>query len=257
MSRSKVERKKKMIGILREKKMVHLSELSELLAVSEMTTRRYAGEMEDQLSLMGSHVIYRVDGEEGNAQKYLINQEAVRNPNKKSRLGAGAAAMIEEGDVVFIDAGTTTPFLAEHIPDDLKFTAVCCSLNVFLILNQKKNCRLILTGGRFHEGTQIFSGRPALDIIRSIRITKAFISTAGISEKLGLTCFYSYETDLKKEVMKYSQHVYLVADSTKFDRVTFAYFADVNQAHSVIIDDGITPDQEAWLTDAGVEVIKA
>ncbi|MCG8529391.1 MAG: DeoR/GlpR family DNA-binding transcription regulator, partial [Desulfovibrionales bacterium] len=232
-------------------------ELSELLAVSEMTTRRYAGEMEDQLSIMGSHVIYRASEEEGATQNYLINKEAVRNPNKKNRLGAGAASLIEEGDVVFIDAGTTTPFLAEQIPDDLKFTAVCCSLNIFLILNQKKNCRLILTGGRFHEGTQIFSGRPALDIIRNIRITKAFISTAGISEKLGLTCFYSYETDLKKEVIKYSQHVYVVADSTKFDRVTIAYFADVTQAHTVIIDEGIAPDQEAWLQEAGLDVIKA
>ncbi|MCG8567280.1 MAG: DeoR/GlpR family DNA-binding transcription regulator [Desulfobacterales bacterium] len=256
MSKAKIERKKKMIQILKEKRMVSLSKLSGMLGVSNMTARRYAGEMEDQIALMGSHVIYRLEDTE-TPMKYTIDEEEVRNLNKKKQLGRRAASFIEEGDVIFVDAGTTTPFLAEQVPDDVRFTAVCCSLNVFLILNQKKNCTLILTGGEFHEGTQVFASRAALDIIRNIRITKAFISTAGISEKLGLTCFNPYETDLKKEVIKYSQHVYVVADSTKMDSVKIAYFADITQADTLVIDGGIREEDENWLAQAGLDVVKA
>lgn len=256
MSRSKVERKEKMFGILREKRMVHLSELSCLLEVSEMTARRYAGEMGELVSLMGSHVIFQ-SRETESFNKYVINEEAVRNLEEKKRIGGKAASFIEKDDVLFIDAGTTTPFLVEQIPDDIKFTAVCCSLNAFLILNRKKNCTIILTGGEFHGGTQVFSSRSALDIIRDIRITKAFISAAGISEKLGLTCFNPYETDLKKEVIKYSQHVYVVADSTKFDSVKIAYFADIAQADTMVTDAGIKEEYEEWLRHADIKVVKA
>ena len=256
VSKAKVARKKKMMEILGEKRMVSLAKLAGLLGVSEMTARRYAREMEEEITLMGSHAIYRLE-DAGGPMTYAIDDEQVRNLAQKRAMGRTAAALVEEGDVIFVDAGTTTPYIAEYLPDDIAFTAVCCSMNVFHILNGKPNCTLILTGGEYHRDTQIFDSRSALDIIRNIRITKAFISTAGISEKLGLTCFHPYETDLKKEVMKYSHQVYVVADSTKMGSVKIAYFADISQADALIVDAGISPADEAWVDEAGLNLVKS
>ncbi|MEH0018446.1 MAG: DeoR/GlpR family DNA-binding transcription regulator [Desulfobacter sp.] len=257
MSRSKQDRMEKMMAFLREKQMAHLSDLSALLGVSEMTVRRYAGECGPDVSLMGSHVIFLSGAAGDGAVTYEVSQEAVRNPGKKERIGRKAAAMVEEEDVIFIDAGTTTPFLARQIPDHIRFTAVCCSLNVFMMLSQNPNCTILLNGGKFHRDSQIFSSRHTLDVIRDIRITKAFISAAGISEKLGLTCFNPYETDLKKEVIKYSHHVYVVADSTKLDTVKIAFFADITDTDTLITDTGITPAHHKWLGNAGIQVVTA
>ena len=162
---------------------------------------------------------------------------------------------IEENDVIFIDCGTTTPFIAHYIDNNIHFKGLCCSLNIFTLLNTKKKGKILLTGGAFHEKTQVFSCPQAIDMIRQLRITKAFISAAGISRQLGLTCFNQYEIELKRELMKVSQHVYIVADNSKFDQVKMAYFADVDQVDTVITNDDLSTADASWLRQLGVSLI--
>ena len=93
-------------------------------------------------------------------------------------------------------------------------------------------------------------------MIGQLRITKAFISAAGINQQLGLTCFNQYEIELKRQVMNVSQHVYIVADSSKFDQVKMAYFADVEQVDTVITNEDLSAGDESWLRQLKINLIK-
>lgn len=221
-----------------------------------MTCRRYIAELSPTVRLIGSHAILQRDSTDHDPQTYLVDIETDRNIEKKQRIGRAAAGLIEENDVIFIDCGSTTPFIAHYMDNELNFKGICCSLNIFTLLNEKKNSKILLTGGAFHEKTQVFTSPQALDMIRQLRITKAFISAAGISQQLGLTCFNQYEIELKRQVMKVSQHVYLVADSSKFDQVKMAYFADVDQVDTVITNDDLSAADESWLRQLKLKVIK-
>lgn len=256
MSQTKENRKKDLILLLSQKEMIHLSDLSQLLTVSEMTCRRYVAELYPAVLIIGSYAMIQRSST-GNVQKtYLMGTETDRNIDKKQRIGLAAASLIEKNDVIFIDCGTTTPFIAQYIDDNITFKGLCCSLNIFTLLNAKRNSTILLTGGAYHEKTQVFTSQQAIDMIQQLRITKAFISAAGISKQLGLTCFNQYEVELKREVMKVSQEVYIVADSSKFDQVKMAYFADVDQVGTVITDNDLFASDEAWLNELGVKLIK-
>lgn len=246
-----------MLKLLQERDVIHLSILATELEVSEMTARRYVNEFDDLIQIAGAHVFLRKTQDADTADTYEMDIELVRNIDKKKATGKAAAELIEENDVIFIDCGTTTPFLAQNINSELKFKAICCSLNIFNLLKGYPNCEIMLTGGTYHEGTQVFSSRQALDMIRDIRVTKAFISAAGVDKKLGLTCFNQYETDLKREVMKYSQHVYLVVDSSKLNKVKMAYFADIKQVNTIVTNADISADDEQWITELGLGLVKA
>ena len=255
MSQTKEKRKNKLVELLSHEEMIHLAELSRLLGVSEMTCRRYIAELSPKVRLIGSHAMTPRDSSTHEAHTYLVDIETDRNRDKKQRIGRAAAGFVEENDVIFIDCGTTTPFIAHYIDNNIHFKGLCCSLNIFTLLNAKKNGKLLLTGGAFHEKTQVFSCPQNIDMIKQLRITKAFISAAGISRQLGLTCFNQYEIALKREVMKVSQHVYVVADSSKFDQVKMAYFADVDQVDTIITDNHLSTTDESWLRQLGLNLI--
>ncbi|PHR25849.1 MAG: DeoR family transcriptional regulator [Desulfotalea sp.] len=256
MSLTKEKRKNDLVELLSHEEMIHLADLSRLLGVSEMTSRRYIAELSPSVRLLGSYAMLPRESAVLDQQTYLVDIETDRNREKKLSIGRAAAALIEENDVIFIDCGTTTPFIAHYISNELNFKGICCSLNIFNLLNAKKNSKILLTGGAFHEKTQVFSSPQALDMIRQLRITKAFVSAAGISQQLGLTCFNQYEIELKREVMKVSQHVYIVADSSKFDQVKMAYFADVDQVDTVITNEDISATDESWLRQLNINLIK-
>ena len=256
MSQTKEKRKNNLVELLSHNEMIHLTDLSKLLSVSEMTCRRYIAELSPTVRLIGSHAMLQRDSTAHDLQTYLVDIETDRNIEKKQRIGRATADLIEENDVIFIDCGTTTPFIARYMDNDLTFKGICCSLNIFNLLNEKKNGKILLTGGTFHEKTQVFSSPQALDMIGQLRITKAFISAAGINQQLGLTCFNQYEIELKRQVMNVSQHVYIVADSSKFDQVKMAYFADVDQVDTVITNDDLSVADESWLRQLKINLIK-
>lgn len=257
MSKSKELRKSSLLQILDTTEMIRLSELAARLNVSEMTTRRYIAEIGDRVRLVGSYAFLVKDNQDALSKTYRFEKESERNAAAKDAIGMAAAKHIHENDIIFFDCGTTTPYIVKHLDKNIDFTAICCSMNIFSILQEYKTTKLFLTGGSYHAKTDVFSGRNSLELIRSIRITKAFISAAGVHKDLGLTCCNQYETDLKKEVVKYSRKVFLVADKTKFGEVTVAYFGDIEQVDAVFTDHGVSRDVQTFLDARNIEIIEA
>ena len=218
---------------LQHQKAIHLREMAALLDVSEMTLRRDIDQQAGDVQLLGGYITRMSDPEESH---YQISEQGNRQIEEKRRIGKLAAGLVHAGDTLFFDCGTTTPFIADFIPDDVAFTAVCNSLNVLLRLQQKPLCNIILCGGIFHRQSLVFENRAESSILDNIRLTRAFISAAGVSRTFGITCFHFDEVAVKQKVLRQAQQCVLVADHTKFDAVRAAHFAELSDFDILLSD---------------------
>ncbi|PIE72700.1 MAG: hypothetical protein CSA20_06455 [Deltaproteobacteria bacterium] len=250
MARNKTLRKEEMLRILREEREIHLCHLAEKLSVSEMTARRYAAEMVEQVKLAGSHLFYRGRQE----HSYSLARASLKNADKKKNIGRLAASCINAGESVFIDCGTTTPFVAGNLGSRMPLTVVCCSLNICSILCRLPSCNVIMTGGKWQRRSQVFSGDMALELLSRVYVDKAFISAAGIDRQQGLSCFHDYESKIKREVIRNAGTTFIVADSSKLGQRCPSYFADFTEIDALITDRQLSSSNQKWLREAGVEV---
>ncbi len=86
-----------------------------------------------------------------------------------------------------------------------------------------------------------------------MRANKAFVSAAGVDEKLGVTCANFHEVETKRAIIESSDIKFLLVDSTKFGKVTAAYFADLKEFDIVITDNGIPEKYLKILRDLGIK----
>lgn len=246
------DRIQKLIELLEQTEKVHLKEAASLLSVSEMTIRRDLSLLEPApINLLGGYLI--LTGEQKRPSTYFLSDQQQRHIDEKRHIGERAAELIEENDVIFFDCGTTIPFIIERIPASLPFTAVCYSLNVFLALQQKENCKIILCGGQFSADNAIFipiSAHSSLDLVCP---NKSFISAAGISTR-GVTCFNFHEASWKIKALQQSQQNILIADSSKFDLQRPAYFAQLDD-FDMLISDSIPDSYRTYCRNHYLSVI--
>lgn len=259
---NKHQRQEAILGILRDSEFASVRELAENFAVSLMTIRRDLSVLESAelvRAVHGGAVLNKIQ-EEGLPRtdlEYSFSVQSRERQREKSLIGARAAQLISEGDVIIVDSGTTTEALVRAIPAELSITLVCYAANIFDIGRHRRNWRLILAGGHFHSGDLMFESNEGLVLIENTRATKAFLAAGGVSDRLGLTCVNRYETETKKAAIRSSLSVLLLADSSKFGIVTPSHFAELGDIDTVITDDGISQEYRRIMRDAGVECLIA
>lgn len=259
----KEDRLNKIISILKKSNGASVKELASEFDVSEMTIRRDLKELEEKNiidNFYGAAVFNpREDNPitftDKNEFNYTISENSHLMDFEKNKIGKKAVEMIQEGDVVAIDVGTTTEKLTQNIPTDLDFTAVIFSTNNLIHLLARPNVKIVMPGGEFHRDTGMFESSEGLAIIENTRTTKLFLSAAGIHERLGITCAYSYEVAIKKSVIKNSLEVILLADSSKFSNISPAFICNLDCVDKVITDSLINEKWVKLLKEKGIELI--
>ena len=158
--------------------LVSVRKLKELLDVTDMTIRRDLIDLEKQGFLIrvhgGAHKKVR-DGliEVSHAEKVMLNTE------EKQMIARKCADLISDGDTIFIGSGTTTALIGDYL-EDKKVNIVTNSLPIFEKLKDNPNFDLLLVGGRYRLKTQTFVGQFAINLLREIKVSKAFIGANGI-----------------------------------------------------------------------------
>ncbi len=223
--------------VLGERGSLHLREAAALLGVSEMTVRRDVAARSDLITYLGGHLL-AADGING-AARYALSDEEKSHTAAKITVSARAAELINDGDTVFIDCGSTTPHLAARIARGVRATAICYSLNIAEILCRNTDLRVILLGGLWHPSSASFSSDESLDLIGKLGINKAFISAAGVDAMRGVSCVQFHEVAVKQAAMARSVEKYLVVDSSKFGQVKPAFFAEVDAFDGIVTDTAI------------------
>ena len=252
------QRLKNIIDIVNQKGKVTVKQLSSRLNVSEMTVRRDLNDLENKKIIKRIHggaVLYSsfIDGN----NIYVIKEQTEKNVKQKSLIGLKAASLINPNETIFLDAGTTTLFIAKYLDRDIPLTVLTCTFENASEFHYRKNTNLILTGGYYHRDSSVFHSKEGYNLIKSIRADKAYISTAGIDENLGLTTYYYFEVDIKKTMIQSAKKIILVTDSSKFGKISVAYFASLKEIDTIITDNGISDNYKKIIKNLGIELIIA
>lgn len=252
----KTDRINLLIDIIKSKNGASVKELASLLGVSEMTIRRdlIVLEQNNIVNNVYGAAIYNPAHKEITDSCYELTNAKTTQDFEKSKIGAFAASFIQPGDIVVIDTGSTTEMLAEHIDDKLEATVLCFNANILNSLRHKDKLSLIFSGGRYHPKTQMVESAEGIELIQSMRFNKAFISAAGIHHNLGVTCVYHYEIATKKAILQSSLEKILLLDSSKFNQVKPAYFANLEDFDVIITDDSLPAEWKKQIEDAGIKL---
>ncbi|MDR1899993.1 MAG: DeoR/GlpR family DNA-binding transcription regulator [Treponema sp.] len=252
----KAERSGRIVEILRERNGASIRELAAETGVSEMTIRRDLERLrlDNIVSLVHGAAIYRSNMNGGQDRDYYLTLEKGINIAEKDRIGRAAAVLVAPGDTVIIDIGTTTELMAKHLPQNFPVTVVCFTMNALMNIYQKGVDTLIMGGGYYHANTQLFESAETINLIHRIRATKLFLSAAGVSRELGLTCANQYEVDVKQACIGSSLRKILLADSKKFDQIRPAWFAPLDKMDTVITDSGISGEWVQVMEQMGIQV---
>jgi DeoR/GlpR family transcriptional regulator of sugar metabolism len=253
------ERRRKIIEIVQESGGRSVTDLVGLFGVSEMTIRR------DLRDLDREGLLRRVHGGAvsnlGRSYEPPYSIRSTRNDQKKRAIGRVAADLVQDGDSLALDVGTTTIEIALALQGKHNLTIITASLP---IANQivsshslTSDVRLILTGGIVRPGELSMIGDIAARSYADFHVDKAFIGVGGISFEDGLTEYNLEDAMVKKHLIRNAHQRILVADSSKFERTTFTSIAPLNVINTIITDSDISDDIVESLQRIGIQVLVA
>jgi DeoR/GlpR family transcriptional regulator of sugar metabolism len=204
--RDRIER---IMEILARKGYQSVSELATELAVSDMTVRRYLDRLEEKGQIKRTHG-GAYAGQEMIEMDYRIRETIDRE--KKEAIGRMAFSLIQPGESVFVDAGTTPSFLAHAIDDTRRLTVVTNSLVAASALEMRTSVQCLLLGGIVHGPTHSVVGQMAEEALGQFRFNRAFLGTSGIDLEAGLSQGTLEEIPIKRKAAQQSRQVVVLTN---------------------------------------------
>ncbi|EHJ57242.1 hypothetical protein HMPREF9318_00239 [Streptococcus urinalis FB127-CNA-2] len=225
----KSKRKQLILDKIKEENYVSLEELIKLLETSESTIRRDLDELEEE------HKLYRVHGgaelHHSLQEELSIEQKSVKNSQEKNKIALTASTLIDSGDVIFIDAGTTTAFLLDYLKGK-NIKVVTNSIHHAAQLVDS-GVETIIIGGLVKQITDASIGHTALQQINDFNFDKAFIGMNGIDEHY-LTTPDVEEAYLKRAVITNAKETFVLSDASKLGQISFVNVAKVDKVSLII-----------------------
>ena len=241
--------------LLRTQGAVKVAALSDLLRVSEITIRRDLEELEQEGLLERTHggAIYshRMQVEPLYTEKDRIHQE------EKRLIGQAAAQLVEEGDTLLINSGSTTLQVIHHLVGKKDIRVITSNVGAVLAV-QNSDFDLMLIGGSFRPQSNSLVGHLAVLSLQQVYGNKAFIGVDGISAKYGLTTPILQEAEIARLMIeRASGQVIVVADHSKLGVVANFVTAPVDEVDILVTDEGFDEEYRAELEERGIEIIIA
>ena len=251
-----LERQQKIIEILNQTGAVAVSKLSNDLGVTEETVRRDLEKLERQELLRRTHG-GALPIDEG-SNELSLKKRRETNIEAKKIVAKTAVGMIASGDTIFLDASTTTYYMAKEIRRaKLNVTVISNSLFVINELSEAENVKMIAVGGLVGQN-QSFVGRFAENCIEeNYFANKMFFSSKGIVQGNGILESNEQECAIKQQMLKNSTKHYYICDKSKIGRIGFIKLAGFDEIDSFITEADIGEEWKSELEELGVEIIKA
>jgi DeoR/GlpR family transcriptional regulator of sugar metabolism len=250
-----LERQQKIVNIIEKRIRVRVSELSEMLGVSEATVRR------DLDKLHNRGLVQRIHGgaliSEKNSSGLPVLARKTEMAAEKERIGCLAASLIQDGETIFIGSGTTTLEVVRNLIGRKNLIVITNALTVINVLAQQDEIELITTGGMLRFSELSFVGHLAEQALHELRPQKVIIGIPAISPEYGLTGDFLPEVSTDRFIIHSAPEVILVADHTKFGKIATAFIAPVTAVHKLITDKDIPEKTLENLRALGLEVYLA
>ena len=250
-----LERQKKIIEILNSEGSVFVNKLSVTLGVTEETIRRDLEKLEKQELLMRTHG-GAVPIDESTYELSLETRKRT-NVDIKMRLAKEAVKHIIPGDIIFLDASTTTFYMAKELKKMSNITVVTNSLRVVGELANQENLKVILVGGVVSNNQSVVGSLAERTVEENYFAGKMFLSSKGIDIDVGLLESNEKECGIKKIMMKNCKQRYYLCDKSKIGRVGFVKLAPLDEVDYIITEAEIDSPWREKLAELKIELIKA
>lgn len=246
-------RRLKILDLIREDGHAKVQELSRIFKVTDVTIRQDLEALEKEGYVQREHGgAFLKDVGSFAKTGQLFNQVRIK---EKQEIARKAVKLINEGDSIILDSGSTTTEIAKLLVDFHELTIITNSLNIALILGENHGINLIVSGGEFKAPTLSLTGSLAADSFKDIHVNKLFLATAGISSDLKLTYPSLSDLVVKTAMIKSAKKVYLVADSSKIGVSAFTNLGSISLVDTLITDNGLSEEAIELLRSKNVEVI--
>ena len=249
------QRREKILELLQEDGSAKVIKLAKIFKVSEVTIRQDLEKLEAEGYILREHGGAFLKTVEGSVKSFtLLNQD---NLEKKQVIGKKAAELIQAGDSIILDSGSTTTEIARNLIGRSGLTIITNALNIAVMLGAEPGIEVIVTGGEFKPPTLSLTGQKAASFFEDIHVDKLFLATAGISLRSGLTYPSLSDIVVKKAMIESADVTYLVADSTKIGKNAFASLGALSLIDYIITDPFIDQSHLQLFRDNEIELIIA
>jgi DeoR/GlpR family transcriptional regulator of sugar metabolism len=250
---SQSERMEHVLRLLETRDYVQVAELSQAFAVSEVTVRS------DLTELARQGLVARIRGgvralQHGQSEVGFDLRMRLEVDRKRA-IARAAAAMVDEGEAVALDASTTAYYLALELRSKRELVVVTNGLLVATALADAPGITVLVTGGMLRLSAMSVVGDFGADVLRTTRINKGFLGARGLSLSRGLMDLNPDEVRIKQEMADACEQVYGIFDGTKWHRSALLAFVSVEELAGIVTDSSApTVEVGAWRA-AGVNVI--
>jgi len=247
------QRKRHILKVLAKEGQVVAKALSHDLGVSEDTIRR------DLRELAREGLLQRVHGGALPASPAVVDFAGRQRlaPDAKQAIGRVAAGMIEPGQVVILDGGTTTLQLARSLPHDLKATVVTHSPTIAVALVEHPTVEVVLIGGRLFKHSVVAVGAAAVEAIRGIRADTYFMGVTGIHPEVGLSTGDLEESLIKRALCASAADTIVLASAEKLGAASPYVIAPITEATGLVTDRSVPQEALDVYRRLGITITQA
>jgi len=247
------ERQAAILALLRERGRVLSAELAATWGISEDSVRR------DLRELARQGLCRRVYG---GALSLLtppapLATRIAQDETAKQALGLAAAVLVEPGQLLLLDAGSTNLAIAQALPGDRELTVATNAPAIAAALLQRQGIRVLMIGGLAAPESGACLGARAMRDLRGVRADLAFLGTCALAVETGVTGFDLEEAEFKAAVAEQSNQVAVAVTADKLDSVAFYHVLELPRLNHLVVEPGLS---EEWLQpyrDAGLQVHQA
>ena len=244
-----IERQQQILQLVRQHKVVKLVTLTKEFNVSMETIRRDIHQLVQDRKIEkfygGVKYIEPVEG--------LIDSRFDQQLDEKIAIAKACAALVEDGECIFLDSGSTTYQITQFLLEKKNITIITNSLPIAFDLIGS-NIEVMIIGGKIRHSEKSVTSNDFLFHFKHLNINKAFICTSGVTLEKGISDFNIDEAITRKEIIKISQTIYVATDASKFNKNVAIQVCPIDMVDMIITDDTLDPNSIKRFNEAGVQL---
>jgi DeoR family transcriptional regulator of aga operon len=250
-------RRSRIVELVRQHGAVRVGELADQFDVSEVTIRSDLEQLERDGQLIRDRGGAIAAPSTPVRSLLRVDQRATLNLDAKRRIGLAAATLVEPGDTIILDAGTTAIEAARGVAGITPLTVLTNALNVALELGAHSEARVILLGGTLNREASSTVGAQAEQHVGEFIAQKLFLGAQAVDFEHGLTDTTPEIAQVKRAMIRAARRVILLVDSSKWGCSGFSKVAPLTALDTIITDSALPAEARAAIEQLGIELIVA
>jgi DeoR/GlpR family transcriptional regulator of sugar metabolism len=249
------ERRSQIVQMVRADGRVRVNDLVTHFGTSAVTVRRDLDNLHQRGLAFRSHggaVIPATIMRES-----PVRERMMAHSEEKRRIGAMAATLINDGDTIILDSGTTTLEIARQVKGKQGLQIITNGVNIAAELLDARGVQTFILGGMVRGDSSSIIGHFADNMLAEFSADKLFLSGAGCAPDLGVTGARLEETSLNRAMLRASREIVLVGDASKFVKRSMSRIAAFSDIDTIISDTGLEEEMQTRLRSMGCNLILA